>query len=612
MDKYGITTDDIIYRCPRFTSTPKQKPRLEVLGIDTEADRDGNPFMVGISDGNYFDIRDWPNCMFGRKYCDKKYVAYNLSYDESALLKMLPKTTLTELWQTGKTEFNNFEYKCIPKKMLQIKMKHRRITIYDMLNFYGGSLNFNANKYLGKSKRDIDPKIFYPPVIRRYWDLIGKYCAYDALLVKQLADYLLDMFEQLGITPQKLFSVAYVSYQYFRTHCKYVTVRRYWDKYRDVLNYAMLSYNGGKFEVTQKCAKHLYEYDIISAYPYEIANLIDISFARVTHDKQYRKSAIYGFLKVHMKIPPELPSPIALRYGSVNVYPVGEIVKHITKSEYEYLTANGADVTIIDAYWLFSDQRFKPYRKQIDEIMKMKNDAKQTDDKLRYHTVKILMNSLYGKFVQLVQQGDKWKAGMNWNPIYGAVITANCRVKISELQLKYPDIVAVHTDSVISRSRLPFGTDGKLGDMIYETDGEGVILGSGIYQIGDKIRFRGFNVSKNYEKRPQAPQDIKTDHELVYTYDLFSLFQYNSESIKIFAERPLSWREVTFHGWDSQLINKFTDVSKNVNVRFDKKRIWLNDYRSFAEIPTRDVYSTPHIGLIVPGRSDIFNRFTLV
>lgn len=597
MDKTGITTKDIRYLCPKVVKPPTKGKPLQVIGLDTEADRNGNPFMIATSLGDIFHPHEFPHCFFTRKYRGSKFVAYNLSYDESALIKTLPMELINELWIEGKAHYGKYTITVIPKKLLSVSDGKNAIHIYDMLNFYGGSLDKNARLYLQESKRDVNPQYFYPPIIQRYWHLIGKYCIHDAVLVKRLADHIIGMFEQLGITPKKLYSTAYVSYQYFRQKCTYVTVKRYWEKYREVLDYAMQSYNGGKFEVTYKGTGKMYEYDIVSAYPYEISRLLDISYARVEHDNRYRKGETYGFYKVRMKIPQSLPSPVAVKFGTVNVYPVGEIQKVITKGEYEYLINHGADITIESAYHLYCDKKRYPYRNEINHIMELKREAKRTGNALQYHTVKILMNSLYGKFVQLIYDGEKWKAGANWNPIYGSIITANCRLRIADLQRQYDSVIAVHTDSVISLEPLPYGENGGLGDLIYETEGNGILLGSGIYQIGDKIKFRGFNLRKVGQSGYKGNGNQKREDCIEFSNDLTELFKHDRDRVKIFDQRPLSWREVAFHGWSRDLINCFTELPKDVNVQFDKKRIWVDDYKTFSEIPLRNVISIPHIGM---------------
>jgi len=368
-----------------------------------------------------------------------------------------------------------------------------------------------------------------------------------------------------------LYSVAYISYQYFRQKCPYVTVKRYWEKEKEVLKYAMESYNGGKFEVTEKGTGYYYEYDIVSAYPYEISNLVDISWARVVRSKEYRKYAVYGFIKCKIDIPFNVSSPVVMKRGYLNCYPVGQFERVITKIEYEYLISLGCDIQIIDAYWLHVDNKQYPYRREINRLTRLKAKFKQEHQDLDYHTIKIFMNSLYGKFVQLIDKGDYYAAGSNWNPIYGAIITANCRVRMSRMQQENKSIVAVHTDSVIATSKLHYGKGENIGTMCYETEGQGLILGSGIYQIGDKVKFRGF--------------PLKTP--------LLELCKGGGKSLKISNQHAYTWREIVFRHWENSLINRFETIDKKVDINFDQKRLWLDDWKSFQDIPRYNVSSIP-------------------
>jgi hypothetical protein len=389
-------------------------------------------------------------------------------------------------------------------------------------------------------------------------------------LTQELAEVLIKKFESYGVFPQKLYSTAYVSWQYFKNNCDIPLIKNIWNNHKQLIQYAMDSYNGGKFEVTEKGIDNYYEYDIVSAYPYEIRNLVDISHAYIVHEKAYKKNSTYGFLYCDIYIPFDIYSPVAMKQGELNIYPVGYITKCITKNEYEYLVSVGCDVKIKDAYWIITADRRYPFRTEIDRLIKVKDKYKRNNQQLDYHTIKIFLNSLYGKFVQLVPYKDKWKAGYNWNIIYGSVITANCRLRISEMQQKYDSVVAVHTDSIISTKPLDFPEKGNLGDMVHEISGKGVILGSGIYQVGNKTKFRGFDTK----------------------LQLMDVLNVKSDKLKIMKKRPLSWREVAFHNWAASDINHFMNIEKNVNINFDKKRIWLDDYKTYNEIYKHKVYST--------------------
>jgi len=566
-----ITIKDIVYNF-RFNNSKKiHSKSISVVGIDTEAFSDGKCFMVATSLGDVFSYNQIPNIFFNRRYRGCNFVAYNLKYDEGALLQFLPADNLRELWETGKTKYQDYVVKCIPTKLLSIRKSKNTVHIYDMYNFYMGSLDYNAKKYLNKEKIDIETKTFTKEYVNDNWDKIGEYCVQDAILVQELAELLIKKFEGFGIFPQKLFSTAYISYQYFKSKCNYIVVKRFWDEDQKLLDYALQSYNGGKFEVTEKGIDNYYEYDIVSAYPAEIANLVDITHARIVWSKQYRRYATYGFIRVKMKIPVGVFSPVAVKSRDLNIYPCGLIEKIITKTEYDYLITQKVDITIIDAVYLHCDYKKYPYRQEVEKLVEMKSKMKEEGKVLDYHTIKIFLNSLYGKFCQLIKKGNKYHASNCWNPIYASIITANVRTIISNFQSQYQDIVAVHTDSIISKKELNIKNTGMLGDMIYETNGAGVILGAGIYQVGEKNKFRGFS----------------TGNKLMETIDV------EGKSIDIEKIRPYTWREVAFHGWTKDLINRFTTLNRKLSVDFDRKRIWLNDWQDFREVKYRKVLSLP-------------------
>lgn len=541
------------------------------IGIDTEAHPDGRCFMVCTSLGDVFEYKDFPRCLFSRKYQGTVFVTYNLKYDSGALLQSLPRQALRLLWKSGACDHNGYHYKVMGYKYLSVSRKRHAVHFYDMLNFYDCSLAHAAKTYLGVTKGDLDVKLFTRPWVKKHWSEIAKYCITDAVLCANLADRLIAKLETYGVYPQKLFSVAYVSYQYFKRKCFYITVRRFWQHDKNLLAYALAAYNGGKFEVTEKGVDYYYEYDIVSAYPFQIANLKDISTVRVEYSAKYRKDAIYGFLLVKGNIDLFCYSPLVVRRGMVCCYPVGAIRKVVTKAEYEYLISQGCDLTIESAVWLHSKTKEYPYRREILRLVKLKDEIKKGGDDFDYHTIKILLNSLYGKFVQLIKKGNTWEASACWNPIYAAIITANCRIKMCKAQKGFPSVVAVHTDSIISTVPLPFNSNAKLGEFNFVREGEGVILGSGIYQIGETVKFRGF------EKKAT----------------LFDLFTSDVSKIGIDVTRPHSWRLVMAMGWDTEKINLFETLPRKLKVNFDQKRLWFHDWQKFTDIPKRKVESVP-------------------
>ncbi len=564
-----ITIANIKYVPANFIRQNDDTASIEVIGIDTEAFDTGKCFMITTSLEDVYLPKDFPACFFTRKYRGAKFVAYNLKYDSGAFLQHLPLENLKELQTENKTEYQEYTYKVIANKMFTITKGKNSIHIYDMLNFYNMSLDNAAKQFLGEQKIDIETKTFTEQYVRDNWVKIAEYCIHDSVLVKRLADRIIRKFEEFGVYPKRLYSVAYISNQYFNNRCPYIHVKKYWYKIPELIDYAMQSYNGGKFEVTRKGPGKYYEYDIVSAYPFEMSNLVDIRRASVSRQRKYIKDAAYGFINCTMKIPVNVYSPIAMKRGQLNYYPVGTFTKVITKTEYEYLISIGVDITIHKAYWLNIERHQYPYRTAIYDLMEWKDKYKREGLKLDYHTVKIILNSRYGKMVQLIYKDGYYKAGSSWNPIYGSIITANCRIRVSQMQQEHKSIVAVHTDSIISTKSLKIDTGSELGMWEKSVEGEGVILGSGIYQIGTKSKFRGFDT-----KRP-----------------LIDMLPVKGQYIKTNVTRPHTWREVAHRGMDLDMINKFETIPRKLHVNFDCKRIWLDDYKHFGEARKRSVES---------------------
>lgn len=566
-------TADIIYHPPRTKYAKLPTSSIDPIGIDTEADITGRCFMICTSQGDVWTPDQLLTGLFDRQHRDRAYVAYNLKYDMGAILQVLPRDKLQELRTTNKCTHNDYRYKVIANKLLSISRGHTYINIYDMLTYYGMSLDNASAKYLGEHKTDIETKEFDYPYINDNWDNIAAYCVQDAILVQRLASRLIKQLNSWGMHVRKLYSTAHVSYAWFSAKCGHPSVGWIWRMQRTVLDYAMASYAGGKFEVTQKGPGYYYEYDIASAYPSTIRNLIDLDNARIVWDNKYRKSAVYGFLDCKLYIPPDLPSPIAIKRGYLNTYPVGEIRKIINKIEYDYLIANGADISIVSACWIHVDNKHYLYRDEIDRLYALKSELKHTDDPLAYHTVKIILNSLYGKFVQLIETPYGWRAGNSWNPIFASHVTAETRVRISALQLRHESVVAVHTDSIISTAELPYGSTTELGALSYETQGAGLIAGCGVYQIGDKSALRG------------VPSKVP----------LLELCQQSGETLQIPSKRPYTWRQILSMGHDEAEINRFVDAIKSMRPDSDRKRLWLDDATTWQQLLDRQITSVPYV-----------------
>ena len=563
----------IRYKC-RPISTPKSTRYVTALGFDTEADREGNTFMYCFSDGTVCSPHTLLDTLFSRQYRGSQFVVYNLKYEQGAILQLFPRELIDGLRVTGDFRTTMYHVTTIGYKCLRIARGKNAVTFWDMHSFFNMSLANAARQFTNTRKIEQDVTLFEPEYIAENWDKIARYCIKDAQITAKLFDVLLSMCDRMGIHPTTFYSCASIAYKYVREQVGWVTVERFWKDHRDVLRAACEAYAGGKFEVTTRGKGTFYEYDINSAYPYDISNLIDISDAVVVESHTRPPYGVYGFLKCRLFFGDNVAHTIPLKRKGVNVYPIGRFTKWLTAEEYDYtITLPGVEVKILRGIWLVVRHKKYLFRNVIHELYKTKLEAKVRKDKELYHFSKTMMNALYGKFVQLIKKGDHLEASTCWNPIYGAIITANVRIRIARLQNEYQGVVAVHTDSVLCTHSLPIQKSQALGDWDETISGVGIVLGSGVYQVGDKVRLRGF------------PAKVSLMHLLARSPPVLTIPD----------KRAYSWREVVFHHWSTDLINRFTELDKHLNVNFDTKRLWDDEWVDGNDCLDRVIESLPRV-----------------
>lgn len=587
----------IRYKKPNFKRKGTEITFLK--GLDTEAFISGEPFLCCLDDGTLLDLRNFPFCFFDNPdLVGQDYGIYNMKYDSGAIIYFLPKENLFELWKYGTTKFHGFIIDYIPHKYLAVKKginKSQRIVFWDIYQFYKSSLEKASATYLDEHKIDVETKTFTPAYVAQHWDELVKYCIQDALLVSKLGNFLINKLSEFGIRTTALYSSASLSLRYYSDRGKICTAYRYWKNEPEFLKMVMDSYQGGKFEMTQQgYFENIREYDITSAYPSETMQLYDLGLSYVERTSRYRKDAVYGFMKVMIDNRKGKYIPTGIKQGNLQIYPAGCFQAHCTKAEYEYMTEKlDLDVTILDGYFMFLDIRIPLYKKRTENLFSLKKKYKNKD-KMLYNVTKIMANGFYGKTVQLIdkvkfddelQEDIKhYDAGQGFNPVFGSVITANTRIKVTELQNIYgDDCIAVHTDSVMLKKELKQEyITGKIGGFEYVTEGQCIMIACGMYQLADLCAYRGF-----------TPEREEEDGELKYeSWKKILSRSPGAYTIHYPVTRSESWVETVSKGHKD--INKFFTDTKEIDLNCDRKRNWLHRMKA-KDLLCRNQKSIPLI-----------------
>lgn len=564
-------------------------------GLDTETYQ-GYVKLICDDKGDFKEIDSFGDCLqflTQSKFRNCYNWFYNIQFDFESIIKYLDYRELVTLYHEHKLQYDkNFMIEYIPKKYFVIKTSdNHRYYFYDMANFLEGGLNRNAIKILhDKKESNIDAEKLNLDL--DYWkenkDDIIKYCIKDAVLTKQLADYFWNIiYTNLSFYPKSPMSKGKLSEEYFSHNCNIPSINSIPEK---VLEISYNSFYGGRFELLKRgYQEHVYNFDIKSAYPKIISELIDYTKGKWEKTDKLNPDAHTGFYKCEVECLEENFSPFMKKIKTLNVFPNGCFNLFLAKEEIDFIESRfeNSRIKIVFGYEFTPKTIELPFKSEIERLYDWKEKEQNPDIK---YAVKIILNSLYGKFIQVV--GETNQTGKLFNPIYAAKITAGTRIKILELALQSPEnIISFSTDSVCSQIKLKTPNNPQLGEFQQDFEGEGVFVMSDVYNLWNdktkkvKTKLRGFALA--------STKDI--DEKEIYLKDILKNMG-NDKIYTYFSKRPDHLGECIAHRKSKTIkdnLNVFSNHEKSIDINGDKKREWDKDFISAKEVLTEYHESKP-------------------
>lgn len=572
----------------------------ENIGIDTETYK-GYARLICDSDNNILFEPDFDACLkflTKHSYRDKFCWFYNLRFDIDVIMKHFPdKELLKTLYLGNPIEYKGFIFELIPKKYFGINDGHNYYDFYDLAQYYKMKLDLAAKKYLNKQKDDVESSKLNTDL--NYWSEnrteIIEYCKQDARLTKELADYFMSIMKNnLKMDFKSPYSTATMSEQYFKQNCYIPTINPFIDDrlpankqllYLNILQYAHNSYFGGRFELLKKgYFDKVYEYDIKSAYPAQIKDLIDFSPSKGKWQStnQLNEDSYEGFY--HCKVSNLSPFFSPFIYKNVktdsNIYPnyeEGQI--YLTKSDLIFIEdypeeLGYPEIEVIDGYEFYPDVMNFPFRREIEKLYKWKESEK--DESVRM-VVKTLLNSIYGKTIQNINN----QTGSLWNPIYASLITSRTRIELLESVIDKPEnVISFATDAVLTKEPLSVPKKPKLGEFAEEFKGQCIILENGVYDLW------------NDEKRISKRRGFEKPKE---GYESLESILSRTKGLTINLEtksRPLTMKESLFRG-KPEMAGNWVESEKKVNLKDDVRRSWYKGFKSGKDVLKGSINSIP-------------------
>ena len=584
VNRHSIAYESLRYR-PYAVGELKARDNHPVGAIDTETYQ-GAARLIADHWGNYLlepDADAILSFLTHNRFRKRHTFAYNLQYDAEAILKLLPTENLQEITADKSTTYNVWTIKYIPKKLLTVKDRHRNTSrFFDLAQFFETSLDAALQKYLGMKKREYEHRAALNIDLSIWESEIDQIIAYnkdDAYKTAVLGEFLQHNVKRLfNFNPRSYISKASLAKDLVRLVGYLPDVKKI---PRGALKYAFYAYKGGRFEVLQRgYFPHVRLYDINSAYPYTIRSLIDVTKGQWDKVREMTSGAYYGFYLCSVFAMPRFICPVAyILPNKVICFPAGWVHTYLTRNEIEAYEKH----TYIEVRhgWEFTpDEIIYPFREYVDKLFAQKQLFTKED--YEYDLVKKMMNSVYGCFYEKNDDGGRLTAGLMFNPVYASIITADTRAALYKAAMKHEEKnIAMATDSLMTEGDVRLKTSKELGGWHLESEGDAVVLQSGLYQIAGKLRTRGIQRASRITIEGTTYADIFTAIKARPDPTAYTITQ----------ERPLHLRECMAHTLTRSRddINVWHTVTKTININNDVKRRWHDEFKRGG-----DIFSTSH------------------
>lgn len=612
---------------PFKPSRTMKKHNKPLMSIDTETDSGKAFLLCSYRDGDIADYveidtaEDWLEYFFQKDFRKYLITGWNMKYDFNALISHLPSYVLESMAYYDYAQYDQYsndEYviRNFGNKFFRITKGHKNVNFYDMAQFYresstdslepfqSSSLNSIAQQFLGLQKEDVDREHITKAQFdndSEYHDKLISYCVNDAYLTYRLSKL---FFSELDtalpfVDYSKPISPAYFSAQLMRQTLP--ANQTYPDNVNEML---LKAYKGGRFETIQKGHfEDVYEYDLSSAYPSVMRDYLFSFDGSWFFTREYHKEMLYGIYEVLVSIEEDdlnsvCPLPITSHEGLL-IYPNGKIHAFIIKPELEFLERNGYNVEILKGYEYMAKDEPRALLKELIEHLYAQKQQFKHSNKIRYMLYKIIINSLYGKTLQLTENSDieesddisaehiavlpdlsvkpfnkkptNYRAGGLFNLYLASYITAQTRIQLFEFTKRYEsEIISYATDGVYMLKDLSVSGNG-LGTFDKEKHDEGIVYGNGLYIMGGKEKTRG--LMKHVFSNPRVKREYERD-VLKFTYD-----------------KPIQLKEAVRQN-RLQDFNVFKPYTKKLSLNNDHKRIFPNVI-TFEDITKKSYGSYP-------------------
>lgn len=335
-----------------------------------------------------------------------------------------------------------------------------------------------------------------------------KYSLIDSEAVYYLGKEIMKFHKLYDVDPKMTVSPASLSKKVFFR--RFLKNKVYLPKSKEAVYFALKSYWGGRTEAFCGGTEDIKVYDYNSFYPYAMHKIfipVEANAWKFTRDF----NSEFGFYRIKGEMPFMKVSPLPVKNQRL-MFPVGNFDVTVTGFEAKHILKYAKNTKIMQGYY-YNGQEDYSFNEYVDHFYREKENIDRKKDPTGYIRTKLLLNSLYGKTIELNESyqyyhaltssgtpnpyGKRIQTGGFFNPPVASWITGFCRAKLFEEMKKHEEsIMYCDTDSLgVQADDYDVKTGTRLGKLKLEGSGRGTIVREKVYIISgevNKIAKHGF------------------------------------------------------------------------------------------------------------------------
>jgi hypothetical protein len=435
---------------------------------------------------------------------------------------------------------NNFSLK-------KYKGVHASLTFIDTLNYapfsvekLGKIINLPKLKYLS---------LGFKPKNKEEWDKLKTYNIRDSTISLRFLQFLYNAFSSLGADIKM--TIASTSKSLFQN--KYLN-QIYWRHSREIIIEQFKGYYGGRCEVFRRGvinpSDKLKYYDVNSLYPFEMCthrypnpNTLRVTYRNtLEHINEYEGMSDVSLYCPNMQIP-----LLPYRHDNKLLFPVGNFRGLYCHNELREAIKLGYKITHVHKTYYYTGT-CTPFKEFVEDLYKQRMEYKKLNSPMEL-VVKLLLNSLYGKFGEKFTDKDDWVLLENVTiedldgkdfeiidgkfvrfkkenfppshciPIWSAYVTAYGRMTLHKYLLECDDVYYCDTDSIMTPNDII--TSKEIGGLKLEMSIEkGILVKPKFYAVVDGnnnkfVKIKGIGKKLEYDDFIDIMHNKKVEYEKI-------------------------------------------------------------------------------------------------